>query len=202
MRAGKVLLLAAGIFYLNVSFAAPVVWTGGPAAFGNPDALTGSANVALARNLTQPLYNSVLESSYTALSPLDTEWAFSLINGNPVIAFLDAGSVYSGIGFSALTFADFTTALGGPGPAGGGSGGIATTILNRPGILHLITEDIYIDIEFTTWGIGPTTSIFAYNRTTNASSVGVVPVPAALPLLLSGIAGIGFAARRLRDRSR
>jgi len=50
-------------------------------------------------------------------------------------------------GFANLTFAVWTTDLGGGGES-------ISNIIDRPGVLHIIDQDIYIDIEFSEFGLG------------------------------------------------
>jgi len=98
--------------------------------------------VTLTRGASQGLYNSQQETGFTHfLSPQDTEWA----DGTTA----DYGS---------LSYTDWNTWTktihGGP----------ANTVgLNA--VVHLITDDIYIDITFLSWSTG---GAYSYQRTTAA----------------------------------
>jgi hypothetical protein len=139
---------------------AATVWTGpavsfskapfaNPALPANQDFLT--SNVALTRGSTQGLYNALQEILFTHIvSPAGTQWAFASLNGNPSTG-VTAGN------FAALTFTDWETSLG-------GSAGLSTNILGRAGVLHLIADDIYLDITFTGWSALATGGGFAYTR--------------------------------------
>lgn len=94
--------------------------------------------VWITRQTKQGIYNIRQEPFYIAdFSPADTEWAFEGLNFNPDTVSAEA--------YSSLNFSDWKTALG-------GQGALVNNILNRPGVVHLITDDIYIDIQFTAWG--------------------------------------------------
>ncbi len=139
---------------------AATVWTGSAVSFSkapfanptlasNQDSLT--SNVALTRGNNEGLYNAQLETSYGgAASPVDTEWAFAALNGNP------SSGVTAG-NFAALTFTGWAASLGGPPDLQG-------NIVGRAGVLHLITDDIYLDITFTSWAGGDVGGGFAYTR--------------------------------------
>src|SRR3954466_13580140 len=126
----------------------PLVWNGPMIAFTKPnfadwtlpvnqDRLTD--NVWLTRGDTLPLFNIAVDSSATSGTPLDTEWAFGPTQpGNP-------GPIAAS-NYANLVFAPFAPAL---------NRAIGRNILDfGPGVLHLISDDIYLDIEFTSWTIG------------------------------------------------
>jgi len=89
----------------------------------NQDRLTD--NVWLTRQDTQGLFNIVSESEYTDfVSPMDTEWAFGTTD--------DIGS---------LVFDCWECITGSTPP----------DLVGQNAVVHLITDDIYIDIRFTSW---------------------------------------------------
>ena len=118
----------------------------------NQDMITSL--VALTRGSTSGLYNADDESFFThGLSPQDTEWAFSGLDGNETFNY-DTGLTM----INNLTFSTWETALGGTGAL---QDNITT---NHPGVLHLITDDIYLAINFTNWGGSASGGAFAYTR--------------------------------------
>ena len=115
-----------------------------PSLAANQDRLT--PNVWITRASTQGLYNSKTESFFVhSLSPADTEWA----NGTTA-------------NYSTLSYTNWNTWADGvnPGPP-------STVGVNA--VLHLITDDIYIDITFTSWTSSLGGGGFAYQRSTPAS---------------------------------
>lgn len=153
----------------------------------NQDRITD--NVWLTRADNSLHFNIVVNPTYSALvpAPVDTEWAI--------------GSISDGI--SSLTFDVFlNTVTGNNGlrcpPCG----------LNVPMVLHLITDDIYIDLTFTSWneettaplrnagGFGAAGGEFTYQRSTspalgltdfNKSFVKIAPNPSRGFIQVTGI---------------
>jgi hypothetical protein len=152
----------------------------------NQDRLTN--RVWLTRLNARPLLNIFVEEfpeDFT--SPVDTEWAFGPTQpGNP-------GSITAS-NFANLVFDPFAPALG---------LAVGNNILRYgPGVLHLISDDIYLDIRFTSWtsdeqGGGG----FSYIRSTPGETP--VPEPSSATLLVVGsIAWLGIvAARRTRNKT-
>jgi len=101
----------------------------------NQDRLTDA--VWLTRQNNQGLFNIVTEDFFSRPdSPMDTEWAFGTADN-----------------WANLTFRSWVNWHGNNPPSA----------LNRPAVLHLISENIYLDIMMTSWssqGQGG----FAYNR--------------------------------------
>jgi hypothetical protein len=137
---------------INELFAQPTIWTGPTAIItkanfadinveGNQDRITN--NVWITRgNSGGGVFNIFTESNYTKyISPADTEWAFG---------------VTANIG--TLTFDDFQHTHNDNAPS----------IVNQNMVLHLISDDIYIDIKFTSWTEGPENGGgFSYERSSN-----------------------------------
>ena len=152
--------------------AAATIWSGpvtlfskangaDPTQAANQDRLT--SNVWITRAGSLGLYNAKTEAGFTHfLSPADTAWA----NGTTA-------------NYSILSYTDWNTwsTSVNPGPP-------STVGVNA--VLHLISDDIYLDIKFTSWS-GSSGGGFAYLRSTPT----LVPEPASGLLLLTGLAGVG-----------
>ena len=115
----------------------------------NQDWLT--SNVWLTRGGSQGLYNAARENSFTHnLSPADTEWA--------------TGTTAN---YMSLTYTNWETwarSVGNP---------PATPGVNA--VLHLKTDDIYLDIKFLSWSVRPASGTgFSYERSTPGTSIGNV----------------------------
>jgi hypothetical protein len=158
---------------------AQTVWTGPEVTFTKPDGADWTLpeyqdritpGVWLTRADTQGLFNIAVERSYdpgTQLRPTNTEWAFAGLNGNPTTGVTAAN-------YADLVFDTWRASVVGTPPA---SVGLA-------GVLHLISEDIYISITFNSWSVGA--GGFSYTRST-------VPEPAEWSLL-GGLFCVGLAA--------
>lgn len=153
-----VFVLLAALTAITTTGNAQTVWSGFDVAFDKPDftdpqdpifqdRITDA--VWITRGIDQGIYNIQQEAGYTDTSPADTQWAFAGINFNP--------DEVSAEGFAELNFADWATSLG-------AQGGLAENILVKPGVVHLISEDIYIDIMFTAWTTRGDGGGFAYLR--------------------------------------
>jgi len=132
----------------------------------NQDHITD--NVWITRATSSGIFNAASEGGFTrGVSPADTEWAPGLL-----------------VNYASLTYTSWEAAYGGPGI-------LNSRIVGQDTVLHLITDNIYIGIQFLSFG-GPGGG-FTYQRTTLAA----VPEPAtsALALLGSG-ALLGIAARK------
>lgn len=104
----------------------------------NQDSLT--ENVVLTRQVNQGIYNIAAENNYFPFSsPSGTAWAFG------TTANLDT-----------LTFNNWETTINSQPPL----------MLNKPMVLHLIEEDIFIDLEFTSWTQSSAGGGFTYIRST------------------------------------
>ena len=156
---GFVLMLLATMEFANVAKAAPLVYTGDGVSFAkeafadytlpaNQDFIL--PDIAITRGDTRGIFNAALEVAFVDnSSPAGTAWAF--VNNNPM-------ATLSATNWAALSFADWQT-------ANGGGGGGPTNTVGQDAVLHLIDQDIYLDIHFTEWGAGSTAGgSFAYNR--------------------------------------
>lgn len=139
---------------LPLSGRAATVWTGPNMNFSQStnaaDQLT--PNVALSRGANGPLFNSAAGETGPDYvnSPSNTEWAFgSLAN------------------YATLTYQPLAAIRNNSVP------NFSAAILNQPMVLHLINEDIYLAVTFTSWGRFFSGG-FAYTRSTPAP---VAPPP-------------------------
>ena len=126
------------------------IWTGATLTFtkssgGDPtlasqqDAITD--NVKITRgNTGGQIYNIVTENAAnSSVSPADTEWALGTVDD-----------------IANLTFEPFRAATGGK----------PKDVVGQNMVLHLITDDVYISIKFTSWATGKAGG-FAYERSTS-----------------------------------
>jgi len=128
----KIPALAVVILFVltRLTATAAIIWNGPPISAGSatePDKIT--SNVWITRGGSQGLYNAVTESGFTHFfSPADTEWA----DGTTA-------------NYGSLSYSDWNTwsknVHGGP-----------PNTVGVPAVMHLITDDIYIDVTFTSWG--------------------------------------------------
>ena len=175
-----ILIVTIGFTVVNCSLSAQTTWTGPMTTFTkdnfadwttstNQDSITN--NVKLTRADTAGIFNMASELAYTKnSSPADTEWAFGTT--------ADLGS---------LTFQDWQTAVDSKPP----------DMVNKDMVLHLITDNIYIDIKFTAWTKGRDGGGFSYQRstdnTTNAVNfrvykrIKLFPNPSHDYILISGL---------------
>ena len=141
------LFFAVAFLYPLVASNAATIWNGSPITFtqsapypnaGDREQLT--PNVSLTRASTSGMFNGVTEGGYTHnVSPADTEWA--------------VGSLAD---YASLSYTSWEQ-------CGGGN-----PVLNLPGqqlVVHLISEDIYLSLKFTSLG-GHGAGGFSYIRST------------------------------------
>jgi len=155
--------VALSLILVRPVLASPTVWSGltttfAKPAFANPqiykDQITSS--VALSRGSTQGMLNVVSECSsgcaYTHnVSPAGTMWATDLVNGN-------AGKSIAAANWSNLNFTNWETAYG-------ASSVLQGNIVTQDAVVHLVADDIYLDLRFTMWGgSGASGGSFTYMR--------------------------------------
>ena len=147
----------------------------------NQDQIT--ALVSLTRADTSGLFNAAQEAGHEQfqnISPAGTAWAFQGMGGNP-----DNG--ISAADYESLNFTDWTSALG--------IQQVGRNIVGRPGVVHLIDDDVYLDIVFTEWGMGGGAGgSFSYTR--SSPMMNPVPIPAAAWLFGSALGLLGWVRRR------
>jgi hypothetical protein len=174
-----ILALTLAVAIVQSTDAAPVIWNGAKITFTktngtdwnlaeNQDRITDK--VWITRQNVEGIYNIKTELGYADDSPADTEWATG-----------------SAVDYASLTFQKWED----------WHGENPSSVLNLDAVLHLITDDIYIDIKFTSWTTGrgkpdPDRGGFRYVRS-NAP----VPLPSTVLFLASGLIGlIGFVRVR------
>lgn len=145
----SVLLFAFSSLILN-TLTAQTIWTGPTTTFtkqgfadwtleANQDRITD--NVWITRANNSAIFNIKTETSYTSMiSPADTEWAYGTT--------ANIGS---------LTFKNFEATNGSKPPS----------MINKDMVLHLITDNIYIDIKFLSYTDSGSGAEFSYQRSTN-----------------------------------
>ena len=146
----RIIILLSLTFFTGYSQGSSVIWTGEKITFsklalGDADALT--SNVTLKRGANSGLYNNVSETENTSISPADTRWAYGTTQDD----------------LSSLSFDTFKNAVG-----QGNQG-------NKPPmgsdlVLHLVTDDIYMDITFLTW---ETNGNYSYERS-SPNGIGIL----------------------------
>jgi len=169
----------------------PIVWNGPSITFTKPDNADYTLpvnqdrltdNVWLTRLNARPLFNIKVEEgpSDDFTTPLDTEWAFGPTQpGTP-------GPITAS-NYANLVFDTFVPSL---------NNAVGLNIVRfGPGVLHLISDDIYLNIRFTSWTSGEVGGGgFSYIRSTPAQTP--VPEPTTAALLVAGVAGLGALKRR------
>ena len=131
---------------------AAIIWNGplitftqptpDPTQASNQDRIT--PDVWLTRAASKGLFNAFAETNASALSPLNTEWAFGALTN-----------------FASLAYTNWLTWLNGQSPV---------VLIGQPVVVHLIADDIYLSLTFTNWAAGGKGG-FAYQRTTPAPNL-------------------------------
>ena len=128
---------------------AQTIWTGPTMTFTkanfadwtleeNQDRITD--NIWITRANTQGIFNIVYESGYTEeFSPADTRWAFGTTAN-----------------YDTLEYDSWEETIGTP-----------VDMMDLDMVVHLVTDDIYIDIKFTAWTSGGNGGGFTYERSKN-----------------------------------
>ncbi len=123
------------------------VWGGPVITFSNTCALCSTdqitSSVAMTRGESSGIFNAAAETQSAGkegLSPIDTEWAYGT---TAELGELDFQPWFAWLGFESPSRA-----------------------VNQDAVLHLISDDVYIDIRFTSWEDGQGTGGFSYTRTT------------------------------------
>ncbi len=109
-----------------------IIWNGPDYVFTQPAGVGASVQdyltpgVALTRDTSQGLFNAATEVAYThTFSPQDTEWAYGLLAN-----------------YSSLSYTDWEDWNGKHPP----------NMVGQPAVVHLISENIFLSLTFTSWG--------------------------------------------------
>jgi hypothetical protein len=164
--------------------AAPTVWSGYTYEFVREDFEVPTPvdeitpKVHLTRGEIQGLYNAFVDDSWNGPGPAGTRWATGVNNPDETVAAAN---------WESLVFTNWTAAYG-------GSGSLVSNVYEYPAVVHLVEEDIYLDLQFTGWtarnGGG-----FSYFR----AEPPLVPEPSVVKMLFIGIVYLSSrATRKLR----
>ncbi|MCA9352783.1 VCBS repeat-containing protein, partial [Patescibacteria group bacterium] len=121
-------------------------------------------NVCITRGDNKGIYNSVTESGFDSddyTSPADTEWTGEECGDDPTIH----------------TYQDWNDAVFDTGVAS------VSEMVGIPFCVHLITDDVYVDLEFQSWTSGGAGGGFSYYRTTVGK--GLIPTTPTQPFYTS-----------------
>ena len=131
---------------------------------------------SLARGEIGPLCDQLAGDNCDSddLNPSSIRFAFSGASINPVFPYGSAPD------HGLLFFDHMADAL---------NGSIGITIVGRPGVAHILGDDIYFDIEFSSWTSGD--GGFSYRRST------AIPEPASA--LLVTLCGLAMLKSRYRS---
>lgn len=127
----------------------------------NQDRLT--TNVWITRGAIQGIYNAALENGYNKAdysSPADTEWAYGALTN-----------------YASLHYTTWAAMSGKHPPS----------MVGKPAVVHLITDDIYLAVTFTSWG--GSSGGFSYQRSTPAAVVKLVATASGGDITLSWTGG-------------
>jgi hypothetical protein len=157
--------------------AVPIIWNGpltsftkpnfgSPALAANQDRLT--SDIWLTRSSSFGLYNANLEGGFSHFSsPAGTQWSTGSLASYASLSYTDWNSWAKGIN----------------------AGPPSTVGINA--VVHLIPDDIYLSVRFTSWTASGAGGGFSYLRSTP------VPEPSATLLVIGGLIVL-CAARGLR----
>lgn len=147
----------------------PTLWTGSSIDFTQSDSVTADVlipgAVSLTRNFRQWLYNANVDPGPIVGSPSDTEWAFGDLAD-----------------YASLTYKTFDQYRNGD------LSGVLVTDPPSPMVVHLINENIYLQLTFTAWPPGG--GFFSYTRSTPAA----VTAPPPSVTITNPAGGAVFAA--------
>lgn len=145
------LALVLGLLLIAPAADAATIWTGPPITFSkasgaDPSQPASQDRITPAVWITRAgimgIYNAAAETGYATGSPAGTEWAYGTTANVANLVFK---------------------------PWVEWNGKLPPSMVGRDAVVHLIAEDIYIDLRFTAWGTGGAGN-FAYQRSTALAS--------------------------------
>lgn len=153
MKQFYILLIVLSMGFNLDTLVAQIIWTGPKTTFtkadgadwtqpANQDRIT--PNVWITRANNQGIFNIKIESNFDGTnrdSPKDTEWAFGTTSNIATLTFKNWADTIDNLPL--------------------------LNMLNNDMVLHLITDNIYIDIKFLSWTSGGTGGGFSYERSTD-----------------------------------
>jgi hypothetical protein len=129
-----------------------------PSLAANQDRLTG--DIWLTRGSSQGIYNAHAESFFSHFSsPAGTQWATGFLTNYTSLTYTDWNSWAKGVN----------------------AGPSATVGLNA--VVHLVPDDIYLSVRFTSWTSGGAGGGFSYIRSTPLT----IPEPSIATFLAVGL---------------
>lgn len=141
-------LLALIALFVRPVQAQPILWTGPNTNFNQATASADvlvPGKVSLSRNGNFWMYNKAVEAGPTTGTPSDTEWAFGSLSN-----------------YTSLSYQTFDLYRCGPGCLST----VLVTVPPSPMVVHLINENIYLQLTFSAWPAHG--GSFAYTRSTPA----------------------------------
>jgi hypothetical protein len=127
---------------------------GNPVVFNNPggegrvDDTVVPGVLVIARDVAEPIFNTIYEASYVANAPTDTEW--NTIYTDPKYnGFSDISNI------KARVYSDFVSSL---------DGAVGQNIVGLEMVMHIISTDQYFKVQFSSWQGGASGGAFTYTR--------------------------------------
>lgn len=175
----KLIATLVGIMWFGSNVSAQEIWDGEMMTFtkmdnsdwtqdSSQDRITDS--VWITRADKKGIFNIKKETAYDSASPSGTEWAYGTTADT-----------------AALTFDTWVKT----------HGNNPSSMINKDMVLHLIAEDIYIDLKFTSFTGGGAGGGFTYERSTEPKvsvtnlqpkpSINLYPIPATKTIQVSGL---------------
>jgi hypothetical protein len=146
-------------FLLHGTAVSQTVWSGLTFEFEKPNDVPVSQpqaqdritdNVWITRSVQQGIFNIRTETGYQGTSPAGTMWATGINNPGKTIAATN---------WANLTFAPWINAYG-----GSGGSNLPSRLLSTDAVVHLVSEDVYLDLQFTGWTASAGGGGFSYRR--------------------------------------
>ncbi len=168
------LFVLSGFLLANFSATAQgtIIWNGPTIAFTNTtvaDVDQLVSDVWLTRASQQGIFNTApgMENSYSGGSPAGTQWALGELANYATLSYSDWAGCY------------------------GGQHNLARNIVGSDAVVHLVNSDIYLSVQFTSWG--GSAGGFSYIRSTPVGT----PEPTTTSIALTGLLLAGALRRKI-----